>query len=258
MGIYLNAFAVDVDSFNRLLDLPLWQAFLEVKRRKTSEDILFSVFFPEGKTRYAINSNRQVVRIVHTGARSSCIFEDDQLATVADLQQPLRAKLATESSYELAWLLRAEPTVDGAPCAREITSGYRPWWIASVLATARAAWGSGRLYTELAGYCARLLRGHRYYEPLELHADPPNPADFPIVPAEDVDYQMAVLNEFDCLHCIELLQKLMASEVPFALPRPDDSADAAQWDEWVRGMVNRFLAIPELGLTSVHLVSFIG
>ena len=260
MGIRIEAYAVDVAAFGRLLERPLWRILLDLSQTPQGDDILFNVDRPTA--RYAVIRGRGIVRWTHHDDDASWSdVGEGELPGVPDLQQPLRDYVAGGSSFDLSFLLHDHPFVDGARYAREVTSGYKRWWIGSLLAAARGLWGATPAFIELAGYLARILRRWDCGFPLEPHdaAVIPAPPTFPVVPADDADNWMAVFDESETRRLVELLHLLMQSQPTFGRPPldklPDDETD---WQDYVSGMAGRFLEVPRFELPNLHLVTFIG
>lgn len=256
MGIRINAFAVDAGAFDALLDRPLWKILVDLAATPPGDDVLFNVYQSGVEQRYAVGPDRRILRMRREGKGPSWQpVGERELAADEYLRRSLSVHLLSgdASTYTLSFLLRGLQTVDGVPYAVTVTHGYKTYWIESLQQAAQRMWYSTPPYQELSGFLSRFLRGDRRGGEPARQATP-----FPVVPRNDEDYPMAVLNPAECRRFVELLDLLIGCQPQFRAPtRLEDESDDG-WDRWTREMIERYRAIRTFPLVNPHLVSFIG
>ena len=86
---------------------------------------------------------------------------------------------------------------------------------------------------------------------------PPHPDQFPCLPVDDLDFQMAILSDVECIRLFEILDELLARSPRFVPPPLLKAADDADWDAWVREMIAALRKITALPFRDPRMITFI-
>jgi hypothetical protein len=92
---------------------------------------------------------------------------------------------------------------------------------------------------------------------MKRHDAPPRPDQFPCLPVDDLDFQMAILSDVECIRLFEILDELLARNPPFVPPPLLHAADDTDWDVWVREMIVALRKITALPLRDPRMITFI-
>jgi hypothetical protein len=260
MGVRITAFAFNVSRLQRVLDLPLWQLLGRLCQTPTEDKVhLFSAYDAERRQRYYATTDRGVIRVGRYQPVQA--LDESALSQIPLLRQCTGEYLTRDegSSYDLAFLLEALAAEVTSNVARPITDGYRYWWIGSLLASAQ---GSPVLsptdFTDLRDQCARILRVYDCGFPLD-GVDRRSRRTLPGLPTGDTDYYMNLLNAKDAGRFVELLDRLLRSDVQFVAPPPRSLNNPNDnWNSPVRDRIAEFLKWRSLSPPHDHLITFIG
>lgn len=257
MGIRITAHAVDAIGFAALIDRPLSRVLAHLREAERGTDVLFSPYDTLTRDRYVVRADRQVVR---TSTRGRVFLTPEELEAVPFLRQSTRDYLFRGTSFDLDFVLRSFAAVPGLSSVREVTSGYKPWWIDSISSAARESrWLPPEDVAELEHFLVRILRGSAW--PGASAAQPPLANTFPVLPEDDPDHRMAILDEGETFRLSDLLGRLLQWDGRFAVPPAlgeSEDEGSPTWDEFVREMIGRFVRSAEPPTENVHLVTFIG
>jgi hypothetical protein len=260
MGIRITAFAFKASRLQKVLGLPLWQLLGRLCQTPAEDNVhLFSVYDAECRQRYYAGPDRGVIRI----GRGQPVQQLDEsaLSQIPLLRQTTAQYLAEDamSSYQLAFLLRALAAEATSNVARMITNGHRPWWIGSSLAAAKESSVLSR--SEFNGFrdqCARIIRVYECGFPL-ADVDRRSARTLPFLPTDDADYCMSLFDAIEARRFVELLDRLLRSELRFVAPPPRFlHGPDAEWNSLVRDCMAEFLKWRALSPPHDHLVTFIG
>ena len=228
-----------------------------LREAERGTDVLFSPYDTLTRDRYVVRADRQVVR---TSTRGRVFLTPEELEAVPFLRQSTRDYLFRGTSFDLDFVLRSFAAVPGLSSVREVTSGYKPWWIDSISSAARESrWLPPEDVAELEHFLVRILRGSAW--PGASAAQPPLANTFPVLPEDDQDHRMAILDEGETFRLSDLLGRLLQWDGRFAVPPPlgeSEDEGSPTWDEFVREMIGRFVRSAEPPTENVHLVTFIG
>jgi hypothetical protein len=257
MGIRVTAYAVDAVGFAALIDRPLSRVLTHLREAERGSDVLFSPYDTSTRDRYVVRADRQVVR---SGIGGGVHLGPKELEAVPFLRQSTRDYLSRGSSFGLAFVLRSFAAVPGLGTVREVTSGYKPWWIDSIVAGVREGrWLPPEDVAELEHFLGRILGGSA--GPGSQAGRPPTASTFPVLPEDDPDHRVAIFDEDETGRLSDLLGRLLQWDGRFAVPPPPDEGEdegSPTWDEFVREMIGRFVRTAESPTENVHLVTFIG
>jgi hypothetical protein len=259
MGIRINAYAIDLPRLEDLLDLPLCQFFLQLTQLPSDDDALpFSVVDFKQGDHYSIDARHRIRRF--TQAHEILHLEPAELSTIPALRLSARAYLndRNASACFLDFLLVALAQDPNRPIARQITSGYRRWWIGSLLAAANQcpSLSPGDFHT-LRRLLTRILRGYDCGFPLaDPEHEPPAPLNLP----NDSDHSSAFFDRAEILHLLAILSQLLTTDPQFTLPPQctRSPADDTDWNAYIRRLISHFTTWHELSPAYTHMVTLIG
>ena len=264
MSTRITVFAVDIVAFAEFLRRPLWRVLVDARRTAPETEVMFSVWkgprlSPWGgpSQHYGITKDRRLYHSYGTGRSESRCITDDEAAADPQLQESVGDYLPTQSTFGLEFLLYDLNEVHHAEFIHEVSRGDRRYWIGSLLGTAHELWHNTPPFRELAGYFARILRGHDCFFPVKPHEKLSAPADFPVIPQDDGQPGMAAFDEAESTRLIELLDMVVQCEPTFRPPPLWTSSADIDWDSWVREMASACLAVHDLHLPNMNLVTFI-
>lgn len=243
MAIRISIFAVNVSDFRPWLGRTLSDVFLYIAREHLEETSFPSVYDPENRTRYCVTAERKIIALP-IGLPKREITEVSP-RTVPILSQSVGDWLRAGSMYDLLFLCRGLSLCPQVKGIRELTSGFKAFWVGSLLwaATHLSAFPRHSLF-ELEQLLSRIVRGYQCWYPLPSGA-PPEPTSFPCLPAEDGDCRMGVFSHAEARRLLELFDALLELRPTFLDPS-NRHHDETDWDDWVRQMIAEFSVIRDL------------
>jgi hypothetical protein len=256
MGIRISAFAVDVAAFEPWLRRSVADVFFYLAQNVVGKTTFPSAYDAELRRRYVITEQRQIRRVGPNTAPLNLAMKD--ALAIPMLAQPVCDYLHRGNSNDLLFLLRSMAACPGLDAVQVLTDGYRPSWIGSLLHTARnIAYLPPPVMSELEGFFARMLRRWSCGHAMKHHEEPPHPDKFPCLPPDDVDSQMAVLSDVECIRLFEILDELLSRNPRFVAPPLLHAAGDTDWDVWVREMIAALRNMATLPLRDPRMITFI-
>jgi hypothetical protein len=258
MGVRISIYAVDEPKFAALVDRPLRDLlqFHAANGSRPNE----SLHFCDVERDLYFHSSPQAGLTFHGGNQPLAevpveIFELDSF-----LDRPAREMLQTDSSLALEIFvdrLSACPSID---CIKEITSGYRRWWIGSLLDAARTApMVEPDEYRAVETMFRRLLGPYSCGDDLDGIDAAPSRNDFVIVPEDSQGMSVWTLNEVKTL--IHFIHSLIEKEAPrfhatrgrigIAVKTEDE------WNEWLHIMLAHLLRLESVEFAQLKVLGFI-
>lgn len=250
MGVRINAYAVDLTRLDHFFDATLGDllALCVQKAPATNRGFNWGDF-------HAVPQKG----VFHADRRSTHPLTVAQIECDPFLQTPARTRLQEDSSLQLDRFLHAVSVITESDGVRCLTRGDRRWWIGSLLQAARRTFDRGA-YDRLQEVLLRMLRV--YDCGLHVPRTPYTLADveFPAVPGDDTDHWMSVWMPAEIEHVVQCFLILTSSSLQFSRPHGNvgmGPETPEEWNDWVREMMDQFLALPEQPPESLRVVTFI-
>ena len=257
MGIRITLFALDLDQFTTFVQQNVWDWLWFYVENGSDQDSAFRIDIDGiACATFLATPKKGVVAI--EGKKKVSLDRANRPAG-SPFSSSLRDYLGCNSVWKLKQLLDALSKCPANKVARLVTSGYRRWWIGSLLDHAEHTLGSSASdYVYLASLFQRILRGYDCGHPLPKDED--NTADvcFPIVLPDDSDLRMSMWTDEETWFVIETIRSIISENTTFSnpmvgFPPPTDE----EWNEFVRRMTTHLLAVEEFPVTMRTIVGFI-
>jgi hypothetical protein len=255
MSTRLTVFAVDMEVFGRVVEMPLWHLLVEVRKQLATEEAA-QLCILGMESQYLVKDGKFLwVRDVN-GKRLDTWVTEPALREVPELQQGFRQFVSTGSSGHVKLLLQYLQFIDGRRFAQTLTEGLSPSWLRGVLHVARRDWKEMPWFVELERYIERMLKlgpgilstGERVQ---------PIPSGFAVFPEDNIDTVMSVLQEEEFARLLELFEMLMRMDVRYEAPIRFNTG-AEDWTAWVRTSMEQFLRARSFGMERPGLIAFGG
>jgi hypothetical protein len=259
VGIYIEAYAIDLSALTMWVDRSVGDALFYLARNASVDDrAVFIAYDPKTKYRYSPRSSGRVVRSGN-GSQIVEISEGDG-AAIPLFQRSLVSYLKRGSVYDLKFLLDCLSSCTDVSFVKQLTDGYRRSWIGSVLQTSKdLALLPNQEQIELENFFRKILHGWDCDYPVERWTQGFGLDRFPFAPEEDPDTRLTVMSETDCGRLLTLIERILGQNPRFVPPADTDFADdKTDWDGWVRSMLDAFLVMRTLRFRELRLLTFIG
>jgi hypothetical protein len=252
MGVRISIYAVDVPKFEafvqQLLVSVLW--YYADYGPATNQSLHFY-----GELNYSANHEYGVSAWKDQKRRK---LRDRSEIPEPLLAQTLRDYLTREESITLLSVLGCLSQCVTVDWCKEITRGYRRWWIGSFLDYLdRVDWVNRQDYLAIAELVQKVLRPYDCGKALPKKQYELGDFTFPIKPASEPDYYMGVWTASEAQFAMLLIRELLEEHEPRFTAPPDTSDDGTDWNEWVHKMLNQLYSIANLTYDNLAVVSFI-
>ncbi|WP_165234804.1 hypothetical protein [Aquisphaera insulae] len=266
MGVRIEAYAVDVPALVDFLAQPVGSVLQYVVDHGTDREAgAVSWWEPDRGPVRAVPGDAVLRTTIPRSASPSRREDIPNPASSCDLFLARAASehVREESSDALRSLLRALSGCTGIGFVKRITSGYRRWWIGSLLDFTEK---SGLLTPEeLARFALnwqKVLRGYKCGSMLPHAEIDLKSFDFPLIPSDDRGLWMGVWTEDEARFMIDRLGRILTLGPRFKAPPLPEVGIAPEsdddWNEWVHGMIREFMTIGDIrGFSRLAMVSFI-
>ena len=260
MGVRIEIFAVDEPRFEALIENSIGTALQQYFQHGTdSANHLYFWDVPRELEFIAYPLTKFSIRTLRAPFEER-VVEWDELKSDPFLSTKLGDYLSSDSDVGLSIFLSRFSECRNVDFIRNISSGYRRWWIGSLLDYAEKAGDvSAQDYAEVAAIFQKMLRGYECGKFLPLTDWKPNKGIFPVLPGEVSE--MGVWTADETQRVLQFVHSLLRKAEPnFAKP-PGKIGIAvetdAEWNEWVRFMIKQLLTIEGLKFDRLKVVSFI-
>jgi len=228
---------------------------------------------PEGQVSFSMDTGRYLASsrfgiLDGTGDRHHQGYVEmspEHIAADPNLSVSCKEHLATRGyTIELNLLLRVLADCSTVPWVRTLSSGYRRWWIGSLLDwVQRTNLLSAGDYAEYEILFLKVLRGWDCGARLSGVQVQLSDLDFHIIPKfENGSGRLGVWTREEvgvfvqCTRCILSLNPQFGV-TPIWESTSTSAADEAEWNDWVHQMLYQLLVIEGLGYSTPNMVSTI-
>jgi len=248
MGTRLNAFAVDMEVFGQVVEMPLWRLLQEMSKDQGSK-IGFLQFPTEP---YGVNYVREG-RILRSAGGSVEEVAVDRLGANHFFQQRFKDYAARMPGGVVNFLLRDLPRMNSRMYVHLVTEGYRVGWMGSLLDAAEQVLHHTVWLSRLQVLFGKILQQKSRQSGGKVTEATPLPADFPVMPDPNQDFEMAYLSEAEFHELLQIFSILRDARATFE----DPCLDTEEWTEFVYGRIAEFMRVPALGLKNLGIITFV-
>jgi hypothetical protein len=258
VGTRIEFYAVDILPFKRFLEKSLADALRFAAQRGSQR---FPLWFHTGSGRYMASPEYGILFDDLQGrGRGYSHPTEAELDADPSLAISCQHHLALGDTAQLGGLVRVLADSDATPWVRELSRGFRYWWICSLLDGLQhsdvLAVGDREHYEALFLQVLRSVGCGPSLPKPKVARDQP---DFPVVPQwEDEHWEMGVWTSEDVEQFLQCTDSLLASGLEFGQSADLELLHITDWNEWVLEMLRQLLVIEQLGYSRPNMVSFIG
>jgi hypothetical protein len=257
-GTRIEFYAVDIPPSQQFVDTSLADALRFAAQRGSHR---FPLWFHTDSGRYLASPEYGILFDDQQGRGKGYAHPTEaELDADPHLAISCQHHLALGDTGQLGGLLRVLADSDATPWLRELSRGYRYWWICSLLDALQhsdvLAIGDRERYE---GLLRRVLRSVRCGPSLPERKVARKQSDFAVVPQwEDEHWEMGIWTSEDVELFLQCTDGLLASGLEFGKPADLELLHITDWNEWVPEMLRQLHVIGQLGYTRPNMVSFIG
>jgi hypothetical protein len=258
MGVRISIYAVDVPSFEAFIDQPIGDALWRYAENGSDRERIIYWTDMQRERSYRAAPGEPLKYEQHS---AWIPLTKASISEHPFLKEKIRDYLARDHSFSLMWLLRGLSRFPPTDFVREITTGYRRWWIGSLLDYAeRAPDISGDDFARFVSLCQKILRGRDCGRALPEREIGLADFSFPVIPCDDTDLWIGVWSEDESRFALDFLRRIEHHRPRFKRPPgpigiAPESED--EWDKWVHEMIRQVLVIAELKFDRPNVLTFI-
>jgi hypothetical protein len=260
MGVRIDIYAIDEARFAEFLQSSIGSVLRAYYEQGNDSNGAMYFGDTSGSVEYAALPQKKfwIRALVAPFEMKDAIWDD--LPNNPFLAQRLRDYVKTDSDVWFKIFLRQICACPNSSLIRQISSGYRRWWVGSMFQEARRATGIDHIeYDQVGLLFQRMLRSYNCGNSLPAAAWEPNESCFPVIP--QTCSEMSVWSTEEARLVIRFIKKLLLTDPSFKKP-PGKVGIAVEtdeeWNEWVHAMLQQLLAFEHLGYAQPKIVSFIG
>lgn len=258
MGVRISIYAVDELGFASWLNQPISE--LLNYYAENGLDSLRNLHFIDSERNLYFHSSPKRKVTVHGNETSLSQLSERDLYSDPFLARTAGELLQKDSSIALEMFMGCLSSCPAIECIREVTTGFRRWWIGSLLERAEQSKTLSKAdYQEITFLLQKLLGPYECGKNIQRRDWKLCKNDFIIIP--ECAEGMCVWTAVEASRLLALLRELLAKDKPhFVAPSgaigicPEKEED---WDEWVHSSLQQLFQIGEFHSEHMKVVGFI-
>jgi hypothetical protein len=260
MALRISFYAVDLVPFDQVLSWSLAD-LLSYVGEKTAGDAHGLALIVERCRHWASPQNAVFRRTLGQGQDAP--MSGPEVAADPCLAISCKEYLQQGTAGDMKAMLGALAECSTFPSVQELESGYKRWWIGSLLDWVELSQVfESDEYAQYEDLFFKVLCGHSCGKLPAVQWSRLSGADFPVVPASEDVVRMGVWTPEELDLFVLYTQMLLTFKPQFGAAPGFRTKAATEpdpwWNEWVHRMLGMLLNIETLGYDRPNMVSFIG